>query len=143
MLRLFPRLLCLILPIGVSIAAADAADLNGIVTHVRDGDTIEVGGVPIRLNGLHAPDKGPEAKRRATEFMKDLVLNQAVVCRLNGERSYDRLIGICWRGETDVARALIKAGLGRDCPRYSGGRYAGDEPQSVKTMPLPGYCISR
>ena len=26
--------------------------LTGEVTHVRDGDTVEVGGLPIRLQGL-------------------------------------------------------------------------------------------
>ena len=31
--------------------------LTGTVTKVRDGDTIEVGRVPIRLNGVAAPEK--------------------------------------------------------------------------------------
>ena len=30
--------------------------LTGQVTHVRDGDTIEVGSLAIRLNGLAAPE---------------------------------------------------------------------------------------
>ena len=32
--------------------AADPSTLAKTVTHVRDGDTIEVGEVPIRLNGV-------------------------------------------------------------------------------------------
>ena len=40
-----------------AIALADEpAILTGTVTHVRDGDTIEVGKVPIRLNGVSAPE---------------------------------------------------------------------------------------
>ena len=35
---------------------ADGADLTGTVTHVRDGDTVEVDGQAIRLNGLSAPE---------------------------------------------------------------------------------------
>lgn len=41
--------------------------LLGPVTHVRAGDTVEVAGVPIRLQGLAAPELseagGPEAAR--------------------------------------------------------------------------------
>ena len=30
--------------------------ITGIVSKVRDGDTVEVGEVPIRLNGVSAPE---------------------------------------------------------------------------------------
>jgi endonuclease YncB( thermonuclease family) len=36
-------------------AKADTV-LTGTVTKVRDGDTIEVGRIPIRLNGVSAPE---------------------------------------------------------------------------------------
>jgi endonuclease YncB( thermonuclease family) len=36
--------------------AREGGEVAGPVTHVRDGDTIEVAGVPVRLNGLHAPE---------------------------------------------------------------------------------------
>ena len=41
--------------------------LAGAVTHVRDGDTIEVGGVPIRLQGLAAPEGDEPGGTEATE----------------------------------------------------------------------------
>ena len=139
-----PRIFIIWLMVSLSCAAAaDAAELKGVVTHVRDGDTFEVNGVAVRLNGLHAPERASLSGKRATAFMTDLVLNKPVVCHLNGEVSYDRLVGICWLGERDVAAALIGAGLGRDCPRYSGGRYAALEPETVNTMRLPKYCKSR
>ena len=37
-------------------AVADETVLTGAVTHVRDGDTIEVNNVPIRLAALDCPD---------------------------------------------------------------------------------------
>jgi len=110
---------------------------------VRDGDTIEVDYVPIRLSGLHAPELDSQAGKRAAEFMQNLVLHESVSCRLNGEKSYDRLVAICWLGTDDIAALLVAAGLGRDCPRYSGGRYAGTELPSAKTMQLPKYCKTR
>jgi len=44
--------------------------------------------------------------------MIELVHGRTVQCELDGTRTYDRRVGICYRG------------VARDCPRYSGGRYA-------------------
>ncbi len=38
------------------IAYAEPTFLVGKVTKVRDGDTIEVGNIPIRLNGVSTPE---------------------------------------------------------------------------------------
>jgi hypothetical protein len=43
--------------------------LAGHVTHVRDGDTIEVGRRPIRLNGLTCDERGTRLGDRATQAM--------------------------------------------------------------------------
>ena len=39
-------------------AVAGETVLTGKVTHVRDGDTIEVNNVPIRLAALDCPERG-------------------------------------------------------------------------------------
>ena len=36
----------------------DKKILTGTITHVRDGDTIEVNNIPIRLAALDCPEKG-------------------------------------------------------------------------------------
>lgn len=38
----------------------------GSVTHVRDGDTIEVADVPIRLNGVTCDERGTPMGKQAT-----------------------------------------------------------------------------
>ena len=47
--------------------------LTGKVTHVRDGDTIEVNNVPIRLAALDCPERGTQkgdtASRIAQQFL--------------------------------------------------------------------------
>lgn len=75
--------------------------------------------------------------------MQNLVLHKSVSCRLNGEKTYDRFAAVCWLGKDDIVAVLVSAGLGRDCPRFSGDRYASIELESVKTMPLPDYCKTR
>ena len=60
--------------------------LTGEVTYVRDGDTIEVGGLPIRLNGLAAPEGDERGGSKARRAMKELVLGEEVRCVLDGEK---------------------------------------------------------
>ena len=60
--------------------------LTAVVTHVRDGDTIEVGGTPIRLQGLAAPEGDEPGGDQATTAMEGLVLHREVRCELDRER---------------------------------------------------------
>ena len=119
-------------------SSASGADLTDTVNHVRDGDTIEVGGLAIRLQGLHAPETDDPGGAEASAFMSNLVLGRDLDCDLTGERSHDRLIGVCYLDGRDIAAELIGAGLARDCPRFSGGRYAAIDRRP--DMPLPDYC---
>ncbi|WP_425405865.1 thermonuclease family protein [Hwanghaeella sp.] len=121
------------------------SSIAGTVTHVRDGDTIEVEGVPIRLNGLSAPERGEPFGKASSDFMRALVLGKAVRCELNGERTHDRLVGVCYLDGADISALIIREGLARDCPRYSGGKYAADERQAKRrglhdSYRLPSYC---
>jgi endonuclease YncB( thermonuclease family) len=67
--------------------------LTGPVTHVRDGDTIEVAGKPIRLQGLNCNERGTALGEAATTAISRLVENGEVTCELSGEMTYDREVG--------------------------------------------------
>lgn len=128
-----------------SVLTASDTSIAGTVTHVRDGDTIELEGVPIRLQGLSAPERGEPFGKESSDYMRALVLGKALRCELNGERTHDRVVGICFLDEADISALIIREGLARDCPRYSGGRYAADERQAKRTglhkvYRLPAYC---
>ena len=121
--------------------AVEPSSLAGTVTHVRDGDTIEVGEVPIRLNGVSAPELDEPLGPQSKKFMRELVLGQLVRCELNGQKTYDRFVGTCYLGDKDIGASVIEAGLALDCPRYSGGRYADHELVTAREqIKLPGYC---
>lgn len=120
---------------------AIAAELRGTVSHVRDGDTIEVESIPIRLNGVSAPELDEPLGQASKTYMQELVLNKHIQCELKGEKTYDRFVGNCYLGEKDIGAEIIKAGLALDCPRFSRGRYKVVETEVARTrIKLPGYC---
>lgn len=115
--------------------------IEGRVTHVRDADTIEVNNRPIRLNGIDAPELDERGGRRAKSWLTRALLHKPIRCWLNGEMTYDRWVGICYaEAEQDVGAMVISAGHARDCPRYSGGRYAKYETSESRKLPSHGYC---
>ena len=116
---------------------------------VTDGDTLRVGGVAVRLKGLAAPevahggDPGESGGVEAKAYMVELVEGETVVCDLIQERTHGRRVGWCNVDGQDVAEALIRAGLARDCTRFSGGRYAAVDPAAARELPFPSYCRPR
>ena len=122
---------------------ADAAQtVTGKVTKVRDADTVVVKGVPIRLNGVDAPENGTQAGNQATAAMKRYLRGKTLTCELNGERTYDRWVGVCFTEDgDDIGAVMIANGYALDCRRYSGGRYRKLEPAGARSrLPQAGYC---
>ncbi len=118
-----------------------------IVTHVRDGDTIEVGGLPIRLQGVAAPELNQRGGQKATRVMRNLVLDREVWCDLDGASTFDRCSAICYIAVRDIGAVMVRRGLARDCPSFSGGRYERLELQAAaegarigRFYALPAYC---
>ena len=69
--------------------------LAGTVSYVRDGDTIELAGRGIRLQGLAAPEGDEPGGAEATAAMVELADGRQVRCELNGERTHDRCVAVC------------------------------------------------
>ena len=88
-------------------AVAGETVLTGKVTHVRDGDTIEVNNVPIRLAALDCPERGTQKGDYATELAKKFQGLQAT-CELTGAKTYDRLVGYCSINGDDFGRYMME-----------------------------------
>lgn len=122
-------------------------DITGTVTAVPSGDEIEVDGISVRLQGIAAPGPYMPFGGDARAFLQLLVMQRQVTCRLTGEKTRGREVGTCeWDG-VDIGRVVVREGLARDCPRFSGGRYARDEREAKNTglldaYLLPDYCGS-
>ena len=54
--------------------------------------------------------------------MRELVAGRGLYCELDGSRTHDRCAGVCYLNGADIAAILVRQGLARDCPWFSGGR---------------------
>lgn len=108
---------------------------------VRDADTIVVSGTPVRLQGVDAPELDTSAGKGARRWMVNYLAGKSVECRLNGERTHDRYVGVCYADGVDIGAAVIAAGHALDCRRYSGGRYRRLETPAAKSrIRRARYC---
>ncbi len=122
-------------------SAAEPSELAGVVTHVRDGATIEVDKIPIGLNGVFAPAVNARFGKASKQFMVELVWGKRVRCALNGENTGDLIIGVCYLGDQDIGATAVGVGLARDCPKFSGGRYKALEREPARSrIRLPANC---
>lgn len=97
-------------------AASEASDskidtravsvLKGTITHVRDGDTFEINGIPVRISALDCAENSTPEGKKITRFAKKFLGKQAV-CELTGAKTYDRVVGYCSIEGKDFARTMM------------------------------------
>ena len=110
---------------------------------VLDGDTVRIGAITVRLNGIDAEEMSEPHGRAAKSALQAAVgIGSPLSCTLDGSQTYGREVGVCrnLRG-LDVAAEVIAAGWALDCKRFSRGRYRGLEPPGARAQLLQKpYC---
>ena len=91
--------------------------IEGKITHVRDGDTLEIENIPIRLAALDCPENNTPAGRYATKIAKQFEGSQAL-CELTGAKSYDRFVGYCSINGEDYGEMLVTQSACRVWKKY-------------------------
>jgi endonuclease YncB( thermonuclease family) len=109
-------------------AIHQGTDVEG-VARVIDGDTLEIAGVRIRLEGIDAPEGDqscPEAGggtwacgQAATLELQRLVGRSPVRCVSRGTDKYGRMLAICHSGDLDINAEMIRRGLAWAFVKYS------------------------
>ena len=106
------------------------------VARVIDGDTLDVGGVRVRLHGVDAferdqicdrPGGAWACGRAATSALKARADGRRLECEVLDTDRYGRKVSRCKRNRTDVARPLVDAGLALAYRRYSADYIAAEE----------------
>ena len=93
-----------------------------------DGDSIAMTGFDVRLAGIDAPEalqtceRGEEnwaCGQEAKALLSALVDGKVLSCHQRGSDKYNRVVASCKAGRTDVAEALVRAGLAVALPQFS------------------------
>lgn len=130
MLKSIAALICLTAPCMAEPLFSVTATVSGIAG-VKDGDGILFGKhAEIRLQGIAAPEYRSNRKDaggfEADAALRRLAEGKPVVCFLDGSTAggSKRPVGVCEVDGQDVGLLLVLMGVARDCPAFSGGRYA-------------------
>jgi endonuclease YncB( thermonuclease family) len=96
---------------------------------VSDGDTLTIGGVRVRLEGIDAPEAGQLCRTRtghswpcgnqATAVLSRLVQGRVVECVPKGADKYGRMLGLCTAGGVELNAEMVRRGLAWAFVRYS------------------------
>ena len=131
MTRLFRNALSTALLIVTLPAAAEP--LVGVPS-VIDGDTIEIHGQRIRLNGIDAPESaqicldvarnkyrcGQKASLALADFLE---AHRPTSCIEVDRDQFRRTVAVCTAGGIDIAEWMVRKGYAVDWPKYSAGFY--------------------
>ena len=110
-------------------------DLQGVAS-VIDGDTIEIHGTRIRLNGIDAPESGQRCQnargtawrcgQQAALALSDRIGRRQVNCQQTDTDRYGRVVADCFAGGENLNRWMVHDGWAVAYVRYSDD-YSHDE----------------
>lgn len=100
-----------------------AANLNGRVVAVTDGDTVRVLDIQrvehrIRLAGIDAPEKTMPFGQMSKQALSALIFGQEVVVKFDKLDRYGRAIGKVMKEDRDVNLELLRQGMAWHYKRY-------------------------
>ena len=80
--------------------------LRGAITHVRDGDTFEVNGIPVRISALDCAENSTAEGKKITRFAKQFK-GKETICELTGAKTYDGVVGYCSINGIDFGKMMM------------------------------------
>ena len=115
-------------------------EILGSVPRIVDGDTLEVAGQKVRLQGIDAPESGQSCRQaggpryqcgeHATQALRTRIGADAVTCTIEGRDRYMRALGMCSAADgTDLNGWLVRQGHALAYRKYS-TKYVPQEDQA-------------
>ena len=111
-------------------------DLQGVAS-VIDGDTIEIHGTRIRLNGIDAPESGQRCQnargtawrcgQQAALALSDRIGRRQVNCQQTDTDPYGRVVADCFAGGENLNRWMVREGWAVAYRQYSTAYIAAED----------------
>ncbi|KRB14958.1 hypothetical protein ASD99_12085 [Mesorhizobium sp. Root695] len=95
---------------------------------VIDGDTLEIHGIRIRLNGIDAPESAQKCEAKGISYrcgqkaafaLDEILADKTVACTKLGIDRYGRTIAKCTVAEVDVSAEMVRRGWATAYRKYS------------------------
>ena len=126
-------------------AKAISSEIYGIPV-ITDGDTIKISNNKIRLHGIDAPEKNQKCNKNekeyncgtiATEALINKISKNAVNCFIQKNKDrYNRFIGVCFVGQEDLNKWMVRNGYAIAYRRYSKDYILDEEYAKTKKLGL-------
>jgi endonuclease YncB( thermonuclease family) len=94
-----------------------------------DGDTLDIAGTRVRLEGIDAPEYAQTCARAAAgswscgkeaqRTLAKMVAGQTVDCESRGRDKYDRVLGVCSVAGREINAEMVRSGLAWAFIKYS------------------------
>ena len=103
------------------------ADVSG-QARVIDGDSLEIGGMRIRLFGIDAPERGQGCRAGGELWicgglarlrLEERISGRRVVCKEKDRDRYGRIVAVCRAGGEDLNAWMVSEGWALAYRRYS------------------------
>jgi endonuclease YncB( thermonuclease family) len=105
-----------------------ASEIYGTPT-ITDGDTIKILNNKIRLHGIDAPEKKQKCYKNKKIYNCGIVATEALIKKINkntvkcltqkNKDRYSRFIGVCFLGQIDLNKWMVRNGYAIAYKRYS------------------------
>lgn len=125
----------------------------GGTVRVVDGDTLEVGGVRVRLHGVDAPELGqvctnPDGARWdcgtwVADRLRARLRGRDLRCRALETDRYGRTVATCTLAGEDLGRKLVQDGMALAYRKYSMAYDLDEKGAVVAGRGLHGYLMAR
>ena len=141
----------------IAVPASRAADFEGKVVGVLDGDTIEVlyekKTERVRLYGIDCPEKWQAFGQKAKQATSSLVFGKEVEVETHGKDKHRRTLGTVFHDGLNVNQSLVKEGwcwwFSKSVPKDTGLKQFEQEAQDAKKglwadpNPVPPWLYRR
>ena len=105
-----------------------AKEIYGVPV-ITDGDTIKILNNKIRLHGIDAPEKNQKCTNNKKEYYCGMVATMALIKKIDknivkcltqkNKDRYNRFIGVCFIGQENLNKWLVRSGNAVAYKRYS------------------------
>ena len=124
-MKIFNASVIILLSLSLNVIASE---ISGI-PNITDGDTIKILNKRIRFHGIDTPEKKQICIKNSREYRCGQEATNALIKKINGKLvtckvqdkldRYKRYIGVCFLGDVDLNKWMVRNGYAVAYRRYS------------------------